>query len=374
MNQMNVPFFNYSAAFKLLKEEFHLALDDVIERGAFIQQQDLLDFENNLANYLGVKHASGVGNATDGLTMIWRAIGLRENDEVIFPSHTMVATAASIVHGGGRPIAVDCGSDHLIDPSSIVKAITPRTRAIMPVHLNGRTAPMDSILEICEHYNLLLVEDAAQALGSKFDNRFAGSFGVAAVFSFYPAKLLGCLGDGGAIVSNSDEIMSQIALLRDHGRSPDNGKVTQWGYNSRLDNLQAAFLNVQFPHYESFIQRRREVAQKYIDGLSDCSQIVTPPPPLDSGKNYDVFQNFEVEADFRDQLQTFLAERGVGTIRQWGGYAVHQFDDLNVVGECPATDALFEKCLMLPMNTVITDEEVDYIVNCIRQFYSKAVV
>jgi len=207
---MKVPFFNYSGAFKLLEREFQDIFLDVLDRGAFIQQRDLSDFESNLADYLDVKYAFGVGNATDGLTMIWKAIGLNEGDEVIFPSHTMVASPASVVHAGGTPVAVDCGEDHLIDALAIERAITDRTRAIMPVQLNGRTADMDAIQSICTKYDLLLVEDAAQALGSKFKGKSAGTFGIAAAFSFYPAKLLGCLGDGGAVVTNDDQVAENI--------------------------------------------------------------------------------------------------------------------------------------------------------------------
>jgi len=367
---MKVPFFNYSGAFKLLEKEFSDIFSDVIDRGAFIQQKDLVQFENNLAKYLDVKYAFGVGNATDGLTMIWKAIGLNPGDEVIFPSHTMVASPASVVHAGGTPVAVDCGDDHLIDLDSIEAAITERTRAVMPVQLNGRTADMDSIQSICDQYNLILVEDAAQALGSKFKDKYAGTFGIASAFSFYPAKLLGCLGDGGAVVTNDDEVARKIEMLRDHGRSPISGKVETWGYNSRLDNLQAAFLDAQLRDYDTYVHRRRQIAQRYIDGLASISQILLPPSPSLISEHFDVFQNFEIEVENRDRLQEYLAQKEIGTIRQWGGFAVHQFPALEVRGVCPRTDLLFERCLMLPLNTVIRDEEVDFVVKTIIDFYS----
>lgn len=367
---MKVPFFNYSGAFKLLEQEFSEIFSDVINRGAFIQQKDLVEFENNLANYLDVKHVFGVGNATDGLTMIWKAIGLSPGDEVIFPSHTMVASAASVVHAGGIPVAVDCGDDHLISTKSIEAAITERTRGVMPVQLNGRTADMDSIQSICDKYNLVLVEDAAQALGSKFKKKNAGTFGIAAAFSFYPAKLLGCLGDGGAVVTNDDEVARKIEMLRDHGRSPITGQVETWGYNSRLDNLQAAFLDAQLCGYDTYVRRRRQVAQRYIDGLEKVSQVYLPPSPSLVSDHFDVFQNFEIEVENRDCLQEHLARAEIGTIRQWGGFAVHQFPALKVRGDCPRTNLLFERCLMLPMNTVITDEEVNFIIQKIVHFYN----
>jgi len=366
---VKIPFFNYAGAFQSLEEDFVTIFRDVIKRGAFIQQSDLADFEQHLADYLGVRHAFGVANATDGLTMIWRSVGLAAGDEVIFPSHTMVATAAAIVHAGGVPVAADCGDDHLIDPHSIERALTSRTRAVCPVQLNGRTAEMDAIKEICERHGLLLVEDAAQALGSKFNNQLAGTFGAAAAFSFYPAKLLGCLGDGGAVVTNDDEIAAQIELLRDHGRSAATGEVLTWGYNSRLDNLQAAFLDRQLRDYSEYVDVRRSIARTYCEGLADVPGLRLPPHPDADARHFDVFQNFEIETERRHELQTYLAEHGVGTIRQWGGRAVHQFNSLGVRGDCDRTELLFERCLMLPMNIMVTSAEAEYVVSCIREFH-----
>src|SRR5262245_25128672 len=172
-----IPFFNYKGAFVARENEYVEIFRDIIRRGAFIQQRDLADFERRLADYLGVKHAIGVGNATDGLVMAWRAAGLRPGDEVIFPSHTMVASPASVAHAGGVPVPVDCGDDHLIDPDTIERAITPRTRAIMPVQLNGRTANMDRLQSIADVHGLFLLEASAQGLGSTFKGKHAGTFG-----------------------------------------------------------------------------------------------------------------------------------------------------------------------------------------------------
>lgn len=366
---MKIPFFNYSGAFQSLEEDFVSIFRDVLRRGAFIQQVDLAEFEQHLAEYLGVKHAFGVANATDGLTMIWRSVGLRPGDEVILPSHTMVATAAAVVHAGGVPVLADCGDDHLIDPMSIESLITGRTRAICPVQLNGRTAQMDLIGSICEERNLLLVEDAAQALGSRFDGQAAGTFGLAAAFSFYPAKLLGCLGDGGAVVTNDDNVAQNIELLRDHGRSVSTGEVMTWGYNSRLDNLQAAFLDRQLRDYSQYVEIRREIARIYCEGLADVAAIHLPPHPDADPRHFDVFQNFEIESERRDELQGFLLENGVGTIRQWGGRAIHQFDALQVRGSCSRTEKLFERCLMLPLNIMVKQIEAEYIVDLIRMFH-----
>ena len=366
--QTTIPFFNYRGAFSAREEEFIEIIRDVLRRGAFIQQRDLAEFEDALARYLGVSHAIGVGNATDGLIFCFRAAGIGPGDEVIFPSHTMVASPAAVAHVGGIPVAVDCGPDHLIDPDAIEAAITERTRAIMPVQLNGRTADMDRIEAIAAKHNLIIIEDAAQALGSKFKGRYAGTFGVAAAFSFYPAKILGCFGDGGAVVTNNAEIARKISLLRDHGRN-ENGEVEFWGFNSRLDNLQAAILHAQFRDYDEIIDRRRSIARLYDSLLSDLAELVLPPGPDQGGDHFDVFQNYEIEADRRDELRSYLSDKGIGTIMQWGGTPVHQFKGLGFTVSLPKTERFFERCLMLPMNMMVTHEEVRYIAASVRGFY-----
>jgi dTDP-4-amino-4,6-dideoxygalactose transaminase len=364
----SIPFFNYKGAFTAHEEEYVTIFRDVIRRGAFIQQRDLVRFEENLRNYLGVKHAIGVGNATDGLVMAWRAAGLRPGDEVIFPSHTMVASPASVAHAGGIPVPVDCGRDHLIDPGALESAVTERTKAIMPVQLNGRTADMDRIQSIADKHGLYIIEDSAQALGSKFRGKFAGTFGRAGVFSFYPAKILGCFGDGGAVVTNDDAIARKVLLLRDHGRD-ETGEVVTWGFNSRLDNLQAAILDFQFRDYDSIITHRRLLASMYHSLLNGLNELLLPPAPDANQDHFDVYQNYEIQADRRDELKIFLAENGIGTIVQWGGKAVHQFTGLGLRGRLPYTERLFERCLMLPMNMMVSTEDVDYICSRIRTFY-----
>ncbi|MGZ8376240.1 MAG: DegT/DnrJ/EryC1/StrS family aminotransferase [Gemmatirosa sp.] len=369
----SIPFFNYRGAFTANEKEYLEMISGIIRRGAFIQQQDLVDFERHLAEYLGVKHAIGVGNATDGLIMACRAAGLGPGDEVIFPSHTMVASPASAAHCGATPVPVDMGPDHLIDPAAIEAAITPRTKAIMPVHLNGRTCAMDPILAIAKRHGLLIIEDAAQALGSTYKGKYAGTFGVASAISFYPAKILGCFGDGGAVITDDDEIARQVRLLRDHGRNEE-GEVEVWGLNSRLDNLQAAVLDFQFRDYDAVIvARRRALAELYDARLRDLTQLVLPPAPGADPDHHDVFQNYEIEADQRDDLRAFLKERGVGTLIQWGGKAVHQFEKLGYAGlSLPRTERFFERCLMLPMNMMVSDDDAEYVAATIREFYGRA--
>jgi dTDP-4-amino-4,6-dideoxygalactose transaminase len=238
----------------------------------------------------------------------------------------------------------------------------------MPVQLNGRTCDMDRIEAIAAKHNLIIIEDAAQALGSKFKGRYAGTFGVASAFSFYPAKILGCFGDGGAVVTNDSEVARKISLLRDHGRN-ENGEVETWGFNSRLDNLQAAILHAQFRDYDEIIERRRSIARLYDSLLSDLAEVVLPPGPDEGGDHFDVFQNYEIEADRRDELKAYLSDKGIGTIMQWGGTPVHQFRGLGFNVSLPKTERFFTRCLMLPMNMMVTDEEVRYIGASIRAFY-----
>ena len=227
----SVPFFNYPSVFTAHEEEFIALFRETGRRGAFILQQHLADFEQNLAAYLGARHALGVGNATDGLLYALRAAGIGAGDEVILSSHTMVATAAAVHFAGATPIPVDCGDDHLIDPCAVDAAVTSATRAILPTQLNGRTCDMDILQGIADRHGLVIIEDAAQALGSKFKGRAAGTFGAAAAISFYPAKVLGCFGDGGAVITNAAAVHDKVHQLRDHGRNAE-GRIVSWGLNS----------------------------------------------------------------------------------------------------------------------------------------------
>lgn len=365
-----VPFFNYPSVFTAHQQDLLDIIQDVGRRGAFILQQDLEQFEAQLAHYCGAKHAIGVANGTDALILALRAAGIGEGDEVIFSSHTYVATAGAIHFVGARPIPTECGSDHMLDPDAIEAVITDRTKAIMPTQLNGRTCDMDAIGEVADRHGLTVIEDAAQGLGSQFKGKKAGTFGLAGTISFYPAKNLGCLGDGGAVVTNDDEVATKVNLLRDHGRD-DEGEFVAWGLNSRLDNLQAAILNYKLSRYAEEVARRRQIASHYHDRLSGLSGVDLPPGPEDDEAHFDVYQNYEIEADDRDDLQRFLRESGVSAVVQWGGSPVHQLTSLGFDAQLPMTDRVFERCLMLPMNTALTDEDVEYVSVKVAEFYKR---
>jgi len=364
----DVPFFDYPSVYKRHKKEFLRIFNDVCSKGAFIMQSELLDFEKNLANYTNSKYAIGVANATDGLQMLLLAAGIKPYDEVIISSHTMIATAGAVHFSGGIPVPINAGKDHLIDVEEIESAITSKTKAIMPTQLNGRVADMDSITKIARKYDLMIFEDSAQALGAKYKGVSAGNFGLGGCISFYPAKVLGCFGDGGAVICNDDEIYEKLILLRDHGRGKSSD-VEIWGLNSRLDNLQAAFLNFGLSQYEKAINRRRAIAKIYDERLGTLDEIVIPPTQNGDLNHFDIYQNYEIEANDRDNLKSFLKENGVGTLVQWGGFPIHSFEKLGFTKQLEHTEKLFKKLLMLPLNLTVTDNDIHYVCDMIKKFY-----
>lgn len=365
-----VPFFDYPSLFTTQEDALTEILHDVLHRGAYILQRDVQEFESNLAEFLGVKYAVGVANGTDGLLIALHAAGIRPGDEVIFPAHTFVATAAAIHFAGATPVPVDCGDDYLCDPAAVEIAITAKTRAIMPVQLNGRVCKMDQLQQIADRHKCLIIEDAAQALGARYQGQCAGTFGLAGMFSFYPAKSLGCFGDGGAVVTNDATIAKTVRVMRDHGRN-DAGKVVAWGLNSRLDNLHAAVLNFKLRSFPAIIQRRREIASLYDAGLRGLAQLQLPPAPNCDAAHFDTYQNYEMVAERRNQLRQYLKAFGIDTMIQWGGSAVHQFSALGLQAALPRTEGFFERCLMLPMNAMLSNDDVAYVTETILQFYEK---
>lgn len=363
-----IPFFNYPALFVEEERELMPIVHDVLRRGAYIMQKDLLQFEQNLARYLGVKHVIGVADGTIAIVLGLRAAGVGAGDEVIVPAHTFVASAAAIHHVGATPILADCGPDHLLTATAVERQLSRRTKAVMPVQLNGRTANMDGILQLVRESGLKIVEDSCQALGSKFRDQFAGTFGVAGTSSFYPSKTLGCFGDGGAVYTNDDGAAEHMRLLRDHGRSVD-GEVVAWGYNARLDNLQAAVLDFKLSRYDKAVTRRRQIASLYDQQLREIDSLLLPPAPDSDPLHFDVFQNYEIEAERRDELRAFLDLNGVKTIIQWGGKTIHQFRKLGLNHDLPYTEAMTKRFMLLPLNTSLTNDDVTRICELVRRFY-----
>ncbi len=364
-----IPFFNYPALLAQHRSEILATVERVLASGRLILQEDLERFEASLAHYLGVKHAFGVGNGTDGLLLALIASGIGRGDEVIMPSHTFVATGAAVHHAGATPVLADCRDDHLLDPSSVRSKITRRTKAIVPVQLNGRTCEMDVLEALAKEHGLIIVEDAAQGLGSAYRGKKAGTFGRAAMFSFYPAKVLGCFGDGGGVVTNDDVVADRVKTLRNHGRM-DDGNVREWSFNSRLDNLQAALLDLKLRSFDQEVRRRREIAEIYQDRLADLDDLMLPPAPDADLRHFDAYQNYELEAGRRDDLREHLEASGVHTILQWGGKAIHHFPALGFKADLPVTERIIARSFLLPMNTSLTDDDVHYVCDVINAFYA----
>lgn len=368
-SERHVPFFNYPAVFKEREDEYLSVITSCLRKGAYIMQEDLLLFEQELASYLGAKHVLGFADGTAALIAGLHLARVGYGDEVIVPSHTFIATAAAAHHVGATPVICDCGPDHVIDVASARRVVTSKTKAVMPVQLNGRTSNMDEVGALAEEFGLAIVEDSCQALGAKFRGRAAGRFGVAGTFSFYPSKTLGCFGDGGALSLEDDSLAEEAREYRDHGRNPATGKVHRFGVNARLDNIQAAVLRVKLRRYDEAIARRRAIAGIYQERLGDLRELQLPPPPDSDPLRYDIFQNYEIEAERRDELRSYLASAGVGTLIQWGGFVIHQFEKLGLRSDAPYAEKMSRRYVMLPMHHVLSDEDVFYVCDKVRSFY-----
>lgn len=365
-----VRYIDYPTQFKKLEADIMGTIRSVLANGDLMLRQQLRDFESHLAAFVGTRYAIGTSNCTDALHLSLRAAGVGPGDEVITVSHTFVATVAAVHHAGATPVLIDIAADHNLDVNLIEPAITSRTKAILPVSLNGRACDLPAVTAIADRHGLLVIEDSAQALGATIDGKKAGCWGLAACFSFYPAKLLGAFGDAGAVTTDSAEMAQKLRQLRDHGRTPT-GDILTWSFNCRLDNLQAALLDLKLKHLPGWLDRRRELASFYHERLSDLRQVCLPPPPDEGGRHHDVFQNYEIEAEDRDRLAAELRESGVETMLPWGGQGVHQFASLGLSHfRLPRTEQLFRRVLLLPMHPELEDQQVTYVTDTIRRFYS----
>ena len=373
MESRRIKFIDYAYWYRLEKSRIDTLLTDCLERGQLMLRQEVEDFERDLARYVGVPYAVAVSNCTDALRLTLLAAGIQPGDEVITSAHTFAATVSAIVQAGGVPVLADIKrSDHLIDVRSIRTLITPRTRFVLPVSLNGRVADLEEIEELAQRRGLQVIEDAAQALGATRNGRMAGSFGLAGCFSFYPAKTLGALGDAGAVTTRSEELYKKLKLLRNHCRGAD-GDITQWGYNCRMDNLQAAVLGYRLTRLESYIEKRRHLAQLYRRGLGDVTELRLPPDDRNEPANRDAYQNFEFEADQRDALVAHLRMRGIEIILPWGGRAIHHLSAYTGPREhLREADAVFRRIMTLPLHIGLSDEDVAYVIACVREFYGRA--
>jgi dTDP-4-amino-4,6-dideoxygalactose transaminase len=359
MPDVKVPFYGHQIQYHNIKGELDEAILKVLESGNYVMGPALKQFEQDLAKYSGTKHAVGVGNGTDALWLAFLALGIRPGDEVITTANTFFATAEAIWIAGGKAILVDCDpKTKNIDPAQVEKAITPRTKGIVPVHLYGLSADMPAIAAIAKKHNLWVVEDNAQGIDGYGKGFKQGELSDAVCTSFIIQKNLGTFGDGGAVVTNRDELDATIRRLRNHGSVQRS--VHSFGFNSRLDDLHAAILGVKLKYITKWTDRRREIAARYTKGLQGTS-LQLPYEP--EGYRH-VYHLYVVETPKRGDLERYLIEQGVDAklhypiaIHQQAGYPWGKLAETRPVPNCEANAA---QCLSLPMFPELTNEQVDY--------------
>jgi len=365
---VSVRFWEPGKEFQRIEQEVMATMRDVLSKGDLIMREQMVDFERNLAAFVGTADAVGVSNCTDGMRLLLEAAGIGPGDEVITVSHTFMATMAVVHQVGATPVLVDVGDDHVMNVDLVEKAITRRTKAIMPVHLNGRLVVMDRLMEIAHKHDLLVIEDSAQALGGAYLGVRGGAWGLAGAFSFYPAKLLGAYGDAGAIVTSDTQLANRVRELRDHGRISKTG-YSGWGWNCRLDNLQAAVLDLKLKKVPDWINQRRSLAAIYDEELADVGRIKRPAGP-DGRPHFAIYQNYVIEADRRDELAAHLAARGIETLVSPGPIPNHKqpvgLDHFHL----PKTEDLCTHVLSLPLNNELDEEQVLEVAAGIKGFYS----
>ncbi|WP_455201303.1 DegT/DnrJ/EryC1/StrS family aminotransferase [Kaarinaea lacus] len=367
MTRIVVPFLDLHATYRELKDELDAAYQRFMESGWYILGEEVEAFEEEFASYCGAKYCVGVSNGLDALKLGLQAVGIKEGDEVIVPSNTYIATWLAVSQTGATPVPVEpdiktCN----IDPQSIEKAITGKTKAILPVHLYGQPADMDPILEIAARHGLLVVEDAAQAHGAKYKDRVIGSIGHVTAFSFYPTKNLGAFGDAGAVTTNDSRIAEKVRILRNYGLKEKNYNEVK-GYNCRLDEQQAAFLRVKLKKLDEWNGRRRALASQYLAGLEKVANLVLPYVP-DSMEP--VWHVFAICHPKRDELQAHLNSAGIGTLIHYPlpPHKSEAYIKDQDWGTFPIAEEIANTILSLPMGPHISPEKIDLVIEALRSF------
>ena len=365
---MNIPFVDLQSQYQSIKAEADAAVLAVMQRGDFVLGGAVTEFERVFAEYCGAKYAVGVDSGYSALELIVRAYGIGPGDEVITAANTFIATTLAISNTGATPVLVDIDPEtYNIDPAKIAAAITPRTRAIMPVHLYGQPVDMDPIMAIARKHGLYVFEDAAQGSGARYKGRRVGSLGHAAGFSFYPGKNLGAYGDGGMVVTDDAEVAEKVRLLRNIGQRVKYYHEVK-GFNHRLDTIQAAVLKVKLPHLDGWNAERRRAAASYAEMLAGLPLIT--PRTADYAEH--IFHLYVVRVHNREPLMEYLKERGIATGLHYP-IPIHlqpAYSELGYkAGDFPITEAYAETILSLPIFPELTDEKVAYVVDAIRAFY-----
>ncbi len=364
---MKVPYIDLAAQSQSIKPELMSAVDRILSHGQFILGSEVEEFEKSFAELHGVKHAIGVGSGTAALVMAMKALGIGEGDEVITASNPFLATASSIVLAGAVPKFCDVKDDMNIDPEKLESVITPRTKAIIPIHLTGRPADMDSILEIASKHNLHVIEDAAQAVSAKYNNQSVGSFGIVGCFSLHPLKNLNVCGDGGVITTNDSNLAEHFKKARNHGLK-NRDECDFWSFNSRLDALQAALAQVKLKYLSEWVEKRREMASFYQDMLEGIVEV-----PKDKPEEYAVYHTFVIQCDRRNELKNYLMNQGIET-------AIHYPIPIHLQkaakglgykkGDFPVTEGQADRMLSLPIYPELSGEGRDLVARIISEFYS----
>lgn len=365
---MNVPFLNLKTQYVELRGEMDIAYRRVMNSGWYILGAEVEAFEKEFADYCGVKHCIGVGNGLDALHLILHAYGIGKGAEVIVPANTYIATWLAVSHAGATPVPVEPDErTYNLDPKRVEEALTPHTRAILPVHLYGQTADMDAVLDIARRHGLTVIEDAAQAHGALYKGNKAGSLGDAAGFSFYPGKNLGAFGDAGAITTNDSKLADKIRALRNYGSRVKYFNEVK-GFNSRLDPLQAAFLRVKLKYLDKWNKRRSSVAKRYLRELSDIPGLTLPFVRQWAAPAWHLFV---VRHQQRDALQKHLERTGVGTLIHYpvpphlsGAYAEMGCKD----GDYSVTEKIANTVLSLQIEPHLKENEISAVIKAVRSF------
>jgi len=369
MSKFTIPYTSFHQKNSEVRQQLIDAFATVLDSGRYIMGPEMAAFEKEFAHYCESPFAVGMSNGTSALHIVLRALGIGAGDEVITAPNSFIASAAAIAIVGARPVFADIGYDLNIDPEKIEAAITPRTRAIIPVHLTGRPARMKEILAIAKNHGLFVVEDAAQAVGAKLDGRRVGSWGTAACFSLHPLKNLHAFGDGGMISTGDSQLVGRIAKLRNHGLL-NRELCEHWGFNSRLDELQAALLRVQLPQLDRWTDERRRLAFRYNELLKPFVEV-----PWENPGEYCVYQTYVVQADRRDELKQFLNENGVEVLVHYP-VPIHLQPAASDLGysasDFPVTVQACGRILSLPLYPGLADDQQNQIAKLFSWFYKKS--
>ncbi|MCQ2534445.1 MAG: DegT/DnrJ/EryC1/StrS family aminotransferase [Clostridia bacterium] len=365
---MNVPFVSLRPMHDELRDKLDKAYNLVLDRSMYIQGDECELFEKEFASYCDAKHCIGVATGLDAIYLILRAMEIGAGDEVIVPSNTFIATALAVSYCGATPVFVEPVIENFnIDVDRIEEAITDKTKAIIAVHLQGRPSDMDTVNAIAKKHNLKVIEDAAQAHGARYKGKKVGSLSDAAAFSFYPGKNLGALGDAGCVVTNNDDIASKVRALGNYGSDYKYHHIYK-GTNSRLDEIQAAFLRVKLPELDKWNDARRAIAARYI------SEIKNPliKLPVASDETFEhIYHVFAVRCDRRDELEAYLKDRGIGTVKHYPVpmHLQEAYADLNISeGDLPIAEEISNTILSIPMYYGMTEEEINYVISSINDF------